>query len=185
MAKKAKAGRKAKTAKTAKSARSREAAGTKANKRDSAQLRKQAERTLSNSTSPVLEHAEGDLVQKRGLEGVPPAGRHKVIEITYVPPEDESQEVVIDGIKFRAYEPVAVPVDRQNMIQTLRQNKFFVAGKPDKKSPAYKVWALKHQQEGERTVLQQRHEKAMAKLRGGQGEDALPAQNQPNPPRGS
>lgn len=168
-----------------KAKKARKARSPKANDK---KLKEQATRQLSKKPVERVKTSAADHRQVRGVAGVPAAGKSKVIEVTYAPPDGEAQLTTVDGIPFRAYEPVAIPVDRQNTIQTLSQNPHFTVGKPNKKSKDYQTWLLRQKHDHERTIMQERHNKEMTKLRGAgytADGDLLPAGTNQNPPRTS
>lgn len=51
--------------------------------------------------------------------------------IIYMPLPSDSDETIVDGIKFTAYEPVDVPDVKAVLIEKLEANPWFTAGTPD------------------------------------------------------
>lgn len=151
--------------------------------------REQAVATMKREPGKRLVSKPEDHEVKRGLAAIPPAERKNYVEVMYAPPENEAEQVVVDGIPFKAYEPVALPVVRENMFQTLSQNPQFVVmrdgGKlSDEQKKQQKLWDQKRTHQANIAKLDRDHRDKMAKLRG-PSEDPLPGASNRNPPRTS
>lgn len=153
--------------------------------------RKTAIEAMKRQPGKRLVHKPEDHEVKRGLAAIPAAERKNFVEVVYAPHEDEAEHVVVDGIPFKAYEPVALPVTRENMFQTLSQNPQFVVmrdgGKLDEKQlKGKKLWDERRTFEANKAKLQREYDDKVAKLKGPAGAgEPLPGGVQRNPPRTS
>lgn len=118
-----------KVAKTPKKARV-----AKTTKAKVAKQKKVAKRVMARKPAVPLKHSADDLKVRRGLGNVPAAARNGMIEVTYAPGADGPEQTVIGGIPFRANEPVAIPVSREDLVRTLALNPHFTTAKVSAKN---------------------------------------------------